>query len=70
MSARILMICDSYDALRSKRPYKPPYDHEKAMEIITGGDARTKPGHFDPAILSAFALNHQSFRDIYDRLPA
>lgn len=69
LSARILMICDSYDALRSKRPYKPPYGHEKAMEIITVGDVRTKPEHFDPAVLSMFAKNHQSFRDIYDAHP-
>jgi putative two-component system response regulator len=70
MSARILMICDSYDALRSKRPYKPPFGHERTMEIITIGDVRTNPGHFDPAVLLMFTKNHQSFRDIYDRHPA
>lgn len=65
LSARIMNICDVYDALRSKRPYKAAFDHEKSVEIITNGDGRTLPGHFDPAILEAFIQNHTVFRDIY-----
>ena len=65
LSARIMNICDVYDALRSKRPYKAAFDHEKSVEIITNGDGRTMPGHFDPAILEAFIQNHTVFRDIY-----
>ena len=37
LSARIMNICDIYDALRSKRPYKPAFDHLKTMNIITRG---------------------------------
>ena len=66
LSARIMNICDIYDALRSKRPYKPSFDHLKAMNIITCGDGRTHPEHFDPAILAVFNKNHQSFCDIFD----
>ena len=42
LSARIVNICDIYDALRSKRPYKPAFDHIKTMDIITHGDGRTQ----------------------------
>jgi putative two-component system response regulator len=41
LSARIMNICDIYDALRSKRPYKPALDHAKATGIIIKGDGRT-----------------------------
>ncbi|MGB4580691.1 MAG: HD domain-containing phosphohydrolase [Coriobacteriia bacterium] len=64
--ARITNICDIYDALRSKRPYKPAFDHLKAVDIITRGDGRTQPEHLDPAILAAFGQNHESFRDIFE----
>jgi putative two-component system response regulator len=64
--ARIMNIGDVYDALRSKRPYKPGLDHLKTVDIITHGDGRTMPEHFDPVILAAFKQHHQSFRDIFD----
>ena len=70
LTARIMNICDIYDALRSKRPYKPAFDHLKAVDIITRGDGRTQPEHFDPAILAAFKQNHQSFRDIFESYTA
>jgi len=68
LAARIMNICDIYDALRSKRPYKPAYEHAKAVDIILNGDGRTRPEHFDPAILAAFRDHHELFRDIFDRL--
>jgi len=66
LSARIMNICDIYDALRSKRPYKLSLDHQTAVDIITKGDGRTEPEHFDPVILAGFKENHQLFADIYD----
>lgn len=65
LEARIMNICDGYDALRSRRPYKPAFDHLKSMDIITRGDGRTQPEHFDPVILAAFKQNHLLFRDIF-----
>lgn len=70
ISARIMCICDIYDALRSKRPYKPAFDHQKTVEIILYGDTRTQPEHFDPIILEAFKLMHQAFCDIFDEYEA
>ena len=66
LAARIMNICDIYDALRSKRPYKPAYDHNKTVEIISHGDGRTQPEHFDPLILETFKQNHQSFGEIFE----
>jgi putative two-component system response regulator len=66
LTARIMNICDIYDALRSKRSYKPAFDHLKAVDIITHGDGRTQPEHFDPVIFAAFTQNHQLFRDIFE----
>ncbi len=66
LAARIMNICDIYDALRSKRPYKPAFDHQKTVDIITHGDGRVQPEHFDPVILAAFKQNHPMFRDIFE----
>jgi putative two-component system response regulator len=70
LTARIMNICDIYDSLRSKRPYKPAFDHLKTMDIITRGDGRTQPEHFDPVIFAAFQQNHQAFRDIFEKYTA
>ena len=63
-------ICDIYDALRSKRPYKPAFDHHLACDIIIRGDARIQPEHFDPVILAAFTQYQQVFRDIFEECAA
>ncbi len=64
LSGRLMALFDVYDALISKRVYKSPFSHAKAVEIITVGDGRVMPGHFDPDILKAFAENHDEFRKI------
>src|SRR3954471_22345960 len=49
-SARILCIADVYDALTSRRSYKPPIPHEKAMVIMREEAGR----QFDPQLFAVF----------------
>jgi putative two-component system response regulator len=65
LPGRILLLCDNYDALRSKRPYKPALDHREVTRIITEGDGRTLPGHFFPGVLDAFRRCKGEFDDIF-----
>ena len=50
VNARIFAICDVFDALISKRPYKEPYPFDTVMQMM-----HTDSGsHFDPEILAVF----------------
>ncbi len=68
IAARIVSICDTYDALRSRRPYKKPLSHEEACHIIHYGDGRTVPEHFDPLVLEAFLRVHEGFNRIWESI--
>jgi putative two-component system response regulator len=61
---RLMVLADIYDALISRRVYKPPIPHQRAVEIIKNGDGRTMPGHFDPDVLGAFIELQETFRRI------
>jgi putative two-component system response regulator len=50
LCGRILAVADVYDALTTKRVYKPAYSHETAREIILEGRGK----HFDPHVVDAF----------------
>ncbi|MDH3454847.1 MAG: response regulator, partial [Desulfuromonadales bacterium] len=65
IEGRILNLVDQYDALRSVRPYKPPYSHQRVFEIITQGDGRTTPDHFDPDVLMLFKQHDKEFDRIF-----
>lgn len=48
--ARILRVADAYDAMTSKRPYKKPYSHRRAVFELVNGAGR----EFDPEVVKAF----------------
>lgn len=60
LSARVVALCDVYDALRSKRRYKDDFPHDEAVRLIV--DERGK--HFDPEIVDAFLDSSEDFRAI------
>ena len=53
-------LADVYDALISKRVYKPAFSHEKARAIILEG----KGSHFDPDVVEAFVRLEEQFKRI------
>ena len=60
LSGRLMAVADVYDALISKRVYKPAFSHEEAKEIIVKGSG----SHFDPGIVAAFLACEAQFREI------
>jgi putative two-component system response regulator len=63
VSARLMALADVYDALRSRRCYKPPMSHEQASAILVESSGR----HFDPDIVAAFVDLQEEFQEIIDR---
>lgn len=66
LAARIMQLADIYDTLRSQRPYKPAFNHTRALEIIARGDGRVMPGHIDPQIMATFGRCAERWREIHD----
>jgi response regulator RpfG family c-di-GMP phosphodiesterase len=53
-----------YDALTTKRVYKPAYTHEAARTAILEGDG----SQFDPAIVEAFLAQESHFITVHQLL--
>jgi response regulator RpfG family c-di-GMP phosphodiesterase len=60
LSARILTVADVYDAMVSRRVYKPALSHEEAVAFIREGAGKK----FDPDIADVFLRLHEDFRTI------
>lgn len=60
LSGRLMAVADVYDALISRRVYKPAFTHEKSREIILKG----RGTHFDPDIVDAFITVEDQFISI------
>ena len=63
LAARLMAVADVYDALISKRVYKPAFTHETAMEMVRQASGE----HFDPDVVDAMLAAEEEFRDIAER---
>ncbi|MBF8272328.1 MAG: two-component response regulator [Magnetococcales bacterium] len=60
VAARLMTLADVYDALISKRVYKPAFSHEDAKVIIVNDKGRV----FDPDIVDAFLAIEDQFQEV------
>lgn len=58
--SQVVSIADVYDALTSRRVYKSAFSHEKAVQMIKGGEC----GCFNPKIMAAFEQSINEIRTI------
>jgi putative two-component system response regulator len=63
ISARLMAVADVYDALISKRVYKPAMPHDQALQIIREG----RGTQFDPDVVDVFLANESAIVDISNR---
>jgi len=63
VSARLMAVADVFDALISRRVYKPPLPLDDCIEIIRNG----RGNHFDPDIVDAFLTRVDEFSSIAQR---
>ena len=63
VSARLMAVADVYDALISKRVYKPAFPHQQAVAMMREGRGK----HFDPDVLDAFLAIEEEFLGIADQ---
>ncbi|MCR5719763.1 MAG: HD domain-containing protein [Lachnospiraceae bacterium] len=57
ISAQIVSIADCFDALTTKRVYKPPFGPDKAFQMILDGEC----GAFSEKLLECFTLCYDEF---------
>lgn len=58
--AQAVSVADAYDALTTDRVYKSAYPHQKAMDMILGGEC----GAFNPQILKCLTKVSEQFRQL------
>ncbi|MGB9822850.1 MULTISPECIES: HD domain-containing phosphohydrolase [Thermodesulfovibrio] len=58
--ARIVAVCDVFDAITSDRVYRPAFSIEQAIDIMKKG----RESHFDPQLLDIFLNNFDEFLKI------
>ena len=63
LPARLMAVADVFDALISKRVYKPALAYSRAREII----AASRGSHLDPDVVDAFVRDFDTFRGIAER---
>ncbi|TDR72036.1 response regulator [Paludibacterium purpuratum] len=63
VAARLMAVADVYDALISRRVYKPAFPHADAVTMIQAQSGK----HFDPAMVDAFVRIADDFQEIAQR---
>ena len=63
MAARLMALADVFDALISRRVYKPPFPYPVARDMILAEKGR----HFDPDVTDAFVACFDDFCAVADR---
>ncbi|WP_295384876.1 two-component system response regulator [uncultured Thiodictyon sp.] len=63
VSARLMALADAFDALMTRRVYKPPMSLTQTIQIIREG----RGTHFDPAVVDAFMACRDQFAEIAAR---
>lgn len=63
IEARIVAVCDVFDALTSDRPYKRAWTIDDALAFLQ----REAGSHFDPTLTAAFIRSADHIRKVYER---
>lgn len=64
LAGQLIALCDVYDALRSKRPYKEALDHRSAVDLIMA----QRGTQFNPDVVDAFLGVEHHFESTYATL--
>ena len=64
LAARMAALAHVYDALRSRRPYKPALSHLAALQVMM-----SQTGQFDPALMPILERCAPQFERIFRELP-
>lgn len=63
LEARIVAVADIYDALSSRRPYKPAFAEEECLSTLR----KLQGNHLDPEAVEAFFSRHPKILDLKNR---
>jgi len=70
LASRLVHVCDVFDALRTKRPYRDAWESEKVMSYLT----ERAGTEFDPDLIAAFIKmlrqGEAQVRDLSDEAPS
>jgi response regulator RpfG family c-di-GMP phosphodiesterase/tRNA A-37 threonylcarbamoyl transferase component Bud32 len=61
LAARVMAIVSVYEALRTRKPYRPAFGHARAVKLI----ATESEGQFDPTLLAAFTAAAPNFESVF-----
>jgi putative two-component system response regulator len=63
LAGRIVAVADVFDALMSRRPYKPPFSIDQAVNIIKEGRGK----HFDSDVVDVFLADMDEIQAIWNK---